>query len=561
MRERLKQMKLREKLYFGYAVVIVMMIFLGICSIVGLVSLYGNFNDYLRYEQKADTAVKMCRIDVNVAGRLVREMVLNEDTSTYESYKEQVESYLSAIDDELEIIKQTGVVEEALYEEYVEVLHTWEEIGRRVIEETMAGNHEEAIRLILTECSPALDDVVNAAQNIDKYTDIEKEAAVKHSLYVAITCGVMFFVLVAVAVVLALKVGKGIVNSILTPFEEIKEVAGKLASGDLHSNVEYHSPDEIGDLADSLRKSIHILSLYVDDISKAMKEFSGGNFDVSPEVEWKGDFVGILDSFMAFEESMADTIKGIQQAASEVSGGAEQVAASSTDLAQGATDQASVTEELTATIATVAERVAHNAKEAQGISKKVEELGTEIVGSNEKMQQMVASMQKINETSTQIGRIIETINDIASQTNLLALNASIEAARAGEAGKGFAVVADQVSVLASQSAQAVRESAALIESSVHAVEDGMVVADETAQQLESVVDEFRQITEAVTGIAVTLEEQNKAIEQINAGVEQINDVVQTNSATSEECAAASQEMSGQADNLGKLVGGFRVRAR
>ncbi len=118
-----------------------------------------------------------------------------------------------------------------------------------------------------------------------------------------------------------------------------------------------------------------------------------------------------------------------------------------------------------------------------------------------------------------------------------------------------------VSVLASQSAQAVKESAALIESSVRAVEDGMVIADETAQQLECVVNESRQITEEVTGIAVTLEEQNKAIEQINEGVEQINDVVQTNSATSQECAAASQEMSGQADNLEKLVGGFRIKER
>ena len=561
MREKLASMKVKDKLYMGYAVVISMMIILGVVSIGAMTILYGNFNGYINGISQANNSVKNCRVEVNIAARVLREMALNKDESTYQDYQERIQECLSSVDTNLAALKQSGAVDEELCEEYETALYTWEDIGNRVIDEIVAGNQDEAVNLILTECAPSLNDVAEIAKEIDAHTDDDEAAAVAGFVRVMLICSVVVVVLLAVSVVLAIKIGKSIVSSILEPFEEIKNVAGELAAGNLHSNLEYHSKDEIGDLAHSLRKSIRILGSYIDDVSRLMKEFSDGNFDVQPEVEWKGDFVGILDSFLAFEESMADTIQGIQRSAEQVTGGAEQVAASSTDLAQGATDQAAVTEELTATIASVAERVAQNSRDAQEISKKVEGLGAEIVNSNEKMRQMVASMQKISEASTQIGKIIETINDIASQTNLLALNASIEAARAGEAGKGFAVVADQVSVLASQSAQAVKESAALIESSVHAVEDGMVIADETAQQLESVVNESRQITEEVTGIAVTLEEQNKAIEQINEGVEQINDVVQTNSATSEECAAASQEMSGQADNLQKLVGGFRIKER
>lgn len=51
-----------------------------------------------------------------------------------------------------------------------------------------------------------------------------------------------------------------------------------------------------------MRKSIRILGSYVDDIDRAMKLFAEGNFDVKPEVEWRGDFVGILNSFMQFEK-------------------------------------------------------------------------------------------------------------------------------------------------------------------------------------------------------------------------------------------------------------------
>lgn len=382
--------------------------------------------------------------------------------------------------------------------------------------------------------------------------------AVRRSYINFIGSVVIILAFIIAAVILAKKIGNYIVGSITEPIAEIEKVAIDLAAGDLHSELEYHSDDEIGILAHNMRKSIRILGSYVDDISHAMGEFSNGNFDVQPEVEWKGDFKGILDSFMMFEESMADTVKGIQRVADEVASGSEQVSDSSMNLAEGATEQASITQELAATITEVSEEVSQNAESAKEISSKVDQLGTEIATGNGKMREMVQSMSDISEASEQIGKIIATINDIASQTNLLALNASIEAARAGEAGKGFAVVADQVAVLAAQSAEAAKESSDLIETSVHAVEKGTIIADQTAKQLENVADGSKVITDEVSKIAQILGSQEESFKQINTGVDQINDVVQTNSATSEECAAASQEMSTQAENLKALIRKFKV---
>lgn len=89
----------------------------------------------------------------------------------------------------------------------------------------------------------------------------------------------------------------------MEPLHAIENVAKELTEGNLHSTLEYHSEDEIGRLAHSMRKSISILGSYVEDIDRVMKLFSEGNFDAQPEVEWKGDFIGILDSFMAFERA------------------------------------------------------------------------------------------------------------------------------------------------------------------------------------------------------------------------------------------------------------------
>lgn len=407
-------------------------------------------------------------------------------------------------------------------------------------------------------CTPALNKVVEIAIKLDELTDEASSETVRNMVVCTVAGFVVIIVCLVFAFTLTRKTSKRVLETILEPLHAIEDVAMELTEGNLHSTLEYHSDDEIGKLAHSMRKSIRILGTYVDDIDRSMKLFSEGNFDVHPEVEWRGDFVGILNSFMAFQASMAGTIKGIQNVSNEVSGAAEQVASSSNDLADGATNQAAVVEELTATVTGVSEQVEKNSQSAKEISVKVDELGNAISESNGKMHEMVDSMHEISEASKEIDKIITTINEIASQTNLLALNASIEAARAGEAGKGFAVVANQVNVLADQSAQAAKESATLIETSVKAVEKGMVIAGQTAAQLEEVAENSKVITTEVTNIAETLETQTTEIKQINEGIEQINDVVQTNSATSEECAAASQEMSSEAESLREMIRKFKV---
>lgn len=558
MLKKLDGMNMKQKLNFGYGVVIVLMAISGILSIIGLSVLFGSMNSYIDGAQRADTAVKNCRIDINISARSVREMALNDDESSYAGYRTEVENRMTNAGSELEALKETGVIEEELYNRYLESITNWGNVAYEIIDTIEAGDRDGAVQMLLEVCTPALEELVQISEEIDSITDAQKLQAINISRLAFAASIILILVFIAVATVTAFKIGNRIISSITTPLAEIETVAQELSAGNLHSNLEYHSSDEIGALAHSLRKSIRILGSYVDDISRAMNEFSNGNFDVQPEVEWKGDFTGILDAFMMFERSMADTVKGIQRVADQVKSGSEQVSDSATDLAQGATDQAAITEELAATIENISAQVSQNAESAKEISKGVENVGVEILHGNEKMQEMVQSMGEINKASQEISKIIATINDIAAQTNLLALNASIEAARAGEAGKGFAVVADQVSLLAAQSSAAVKESAVLIDSSVKAVENGMVIAGETAKQLEHVVAGSKTITAEVNKVAEALGAQEEAFEQINSGVDHINEVVQTNAATSEECAAASQEMSSQAGSLEGLIRKFKV---
>ena len=558
MKKNLENMHLQERINYGYRKVIIMMLVSGLFSIVVIGMLFANMMHYIENVNAADQAVKICRINVNAAARNIREMALENDASSYDGYEQTVERLLAEVDTELKNLKKSGVVPDADCEEYASVLTDWGNIGYSIMEEIKSGDKDKAVDSILNDCTPALNKAVKVAIRLGEMTDEASSRSVRVTVIFAVAGIVCIIVCLVLAWKLAIKTGKKVLETILVPLREVEAIAQELTDGNLHSVLEYRSDDEIGRLAHSMRKSIRILGSYVDDIGRSMKMFAEGNFDVQPEVEWKGDFVGILNSFMMFEESMAETIKGIQHVSDEVSGAADQVASSSNELADGATNQAAVVEELTATVAGVSEQVEKNSQSAKQISGRVDELGNAILESNGKMRDMVDSMNEINGASKEIDKIIATINEIASQTNLLALNASIEAARAGEAGKGFAVVANQVNVLADQSAQAAKESATLIETSVKAVEKGMVIAGQTASQLQEVAENSQIITKEVTNIAETLETQTTEIQQINDGIEQINDVVQTNSATSEECAAASQEMSSEAENLREMIRKFKV---
>ena len=324
-KKKIENLKLQERISYGYKKVIILMIISGLLSILVIATLFGSLINYVDKINATDIAMKMCRVDVNAAARNVREMALNDDTSSYDTYQNTITRLLADVDSQLKIIKETGVVSKKDYKEYATALSDWKDISSSILEEIRAGKQQQGVEDILTKCTPALNKLVNIALKLDDITDVESNKSVKNTIVCAISGFVFIIFFLSLAWINSRKTSKRVLASILEPLHAIEDVAKELTEGNLHSTLDYRSEDEIGRLAHSMRKSIRILGSYVDDIDRAMKLFSEGDFDVKPNVEWKGDFVGILNSFMTFEKSMAGIVKGIQVVSDQVSGGAEQV--------------------------------------------------------------------------------------------------------------------------------------------------------------------------------------------------------------------------------------------
>jgi methyl-accepting chemotaxis protein len=554
----IKDMNISQKLNASYILIMCFLAVGAAMSIFGISTLNSSIKKLVNGAEAANDAIKNCRIYTDVAARDVREMALNTDPETDAEYKENFESMMTNVDAELKELKASGVVEDSMYQGYVDAITSWANDAYVIVGDLEAGKDEEAIEMIFSNCVPALDSLVDTALEIDAVIDASVESSIQRCRIIYIVCIVILAVITVVSIVFAVIVSKSIQKSITVPLLEIEECARELTQGNLHASIDYESNDELGKLASNLKEALSILSSYVDDISMTMDEFANGNFEVQPTVEWRGDFVGIRDSFDEFEKNMAETVNGIRKVATEVEMDAEQVSSTSMELAQGAMDQASVMEEFTATIENIYGQVSENAEYTRDISRRVADVGADITLTTDKMEEMVSSMNEIERSSLEIRKIIDTINDVASQTSLLALNASIEAARAGESGRGFAVVANHVTQLASQTAAAANESTKLIENSIKEVAKGVKITEEISQQQSVVAESTRNIVTEVNNVAETLTAQDESFEQLNEGVNQINGVVQNNSATSQQCAASSQEMNFQADALSKLIAKFKV---
>ncbi len=554
----MKKLQIRERLLVGFGIVILFLLFSTVIGLTAIRVSRNNLNELVEYPMTANSAFKSCMVEVNRAARIVREMALNPDKSTYADYKADVEERKASLTEYMQELTESYQGDRSRLEEFESALSEWFNVADEIVGMIEAGQDQQAVSTMFEKCVPALNGLVELSQDMDKEISQTQKSEIEDNIRYSNSSSIFLFISAILAIILAILLSLRITRGIVKPIQEVEQAANLMSQGNLSAEIAYESQDELGRLAESMRSSMQTLSSYINQIDHMMSQMAEGNFVVEAQEEFIGDFSNIQRSMQSFVEKISQALGHVSVISGQVAGNSGQIADRAQQLSQGATEQASSVEELAATINTISDQVKSNAENAKQASDKTTYISDQIAESNIHMQEMTKAMQDISNSSKEIGKIVKTIEDIAFQTNILALNAAVEAARAGEAGKGFAVVADEVRNLASKSAEASNQTTILIENSLRVVEAGSDIADATAQSLENVVIGAKEITEAIQKISAASAEQSNSLLEITQGVDQISTVVQSASITAEGNATSSQELSDQAEDLERIVERFRL---
>ena len=568
IKKRIANLKVAGKLKVYRMTVLVMTLFLVLVALISTLVIRSNiekitevWSPSLEYLQDLETMTAKYRIKQY-------QHLVESDESVMTACEEEIQKLEGQIQDtgeNLDAIINADSDAQKGQADYKAASAGWEEYraaSDEILQLSREGKQQEAAKLMIGE---VYEEYTVFAEKLTSLRD-EFQKELDRAKTMANVCTVIIFIVIvaaglAIAGVTTL-IGRIITKSITEPIEQIETAVASLRKGEL-SNVEmltYESEDELGDTIRNLKEAIGILAGYVSEISVEVKAIAQGDLTKNGDdiTDFLGDFSELKESLLYILKRFNSTLTEISDLAEQVSSNASQVENASKSLADGATEQAGVIEELNATIDTVVDLAADTAKETQSASARVKASANKANEEKEKMNELLTEMEHITEISKEIGNIITDIEDIASQTNLLSLNASIEAARAGEAGKGFAVVADQIGKLAADSAKSAVNTRDLIDKTLVEIEKGNTITRTTADAFNQIIADMEAFAELAENTMEKANSQAESLEQIGQGIEQLSSVVQDNAASSEENSAISINLAEGATKMHDRVNIFKL---
>ena len=537
-----KNIRLRNKLFCGFGIVLVLLVVIGILGYGGVGSvtqnaqavILGNQLDNLLAQKEVDhlnwiskvnqlwTTSQNRRIEVQTDDHLCGfgQWLYGQDRKDLES------SY----PDMAKLLKNIETPHQQLHASVIEINQIMEANAEKAAGLAAAGEvlHEKTL--------PALNQVQDLLHTIRKSASdriMTDEAMLKKARSTSRYITIVTAVAILVGLLFAFLIG----TSISRPTTKAIAFVEQLSRGDFTQTLSVRRKDEIGQLGQSLN---HLVS----NLGKMFREVNNG-----------------IITLTASSTELGSISEQMNQGAELTSGNAYTVAAAAEEMSANMNTVAAASEQATTNIgivATAAEEMSATVQEIAQNSERSRSISSEAVSQT---QSATLTMDELEVAAKEISNVVDTISEISDQTNLLALNATIEAARAGEAGKGFAVVANEIKELARQTALATVE----IKQKISCIQSSTI---STVDQIQKVAEIIGHVNEIGGTIATAVEEQSIATQEIAGnvlqaaqGIQEVNTNITAISTVAGDISKEIAKVNLSADEMAVSSSKVKVSAR
>ena len=559
--EKLKNKKVKDKLTYTSSTTLILMVACIVISLISLIFISSRLRVFYQTSYNNVTLATQSQSNLQEGAKNMLHACLVEDDEVTQTMLDMAKANFEDMTTMIEELRETSSADQALFDtilgnmERITTLFTPFETFCRI------HNPESAFGVYDKQYLSLFAEMADSIAIIEELEDQHAASMYRAATIIKYISIVLQILLGLISIYIGMNISKFLAKMLNDSIHELKDSAAEMTKGNFDINISYESEDELGELADAMRRMISDTRLIISDTSEMLEEMAESNFNIHAKQEkhYVGAYRSLMQSMRKLNYRLNDTLQNISAASSQVSSGALQLAQNAQALAVGATDQASAIEKLTETVENVTGMAEESARNQEDAAKNVSQVAQEAAKGKDEISKLLAAMERISSTSKEIANISASIEEIASQTNLLSLNASIEAARAGESGRGFAVVADQIGKLAADSAQSAANTRDLISKSLAEIDNGNLITKNTAQVLEAVLNSMNEVQEIVQNASEASQTQAVMLKDIAQNIEEITTVVESNSASAEENSATSEELTSQSDTMNSMIAEFRLR--